>query len=354
MARIVPVLMSGGAGTRLWPLSRKAKPKQFHALVSGRTLIQETALRSQGALFEAPVVICAAEHADLVREQMAAAGIPKVRLVLEPTPRNTAACAVAAAAIVQALDPDAMVLLAPSDHRIADLGAYEAAISAGRAAAVEGKLVVFGLKPERAETGYGYIRAEGGAGLVRPVAEFVEKPDAERAARYAADPAYSWNSGMFLFCARAFLEEARRLAPEVAAAAEASVAEAAPAGDALPLGPSFAKAPSISIDYAIMEKTDKAVVVACDMGWSDVGAWSALWERQQKDVRGNALTGDAIVDDGSGNLVRAEGATVVLAGVSGLVVIVQDGVVLVAPRDRPDAVRDAVEGLRAVKRDDLL
>ena len=354
MARITPVIMSGGAGTRLWPLSRVGAPKQFHRLGSARTLIQETALRAQGDGFEPPVVVCNAAHAEIAGAQLAEAGLEPL-IVLEPVARNTAACAVAAAALVAARDPDGLVLLAPADHIINGTQAYRAAIEAGRPAAEAGSLVVFGLKPDRPETGYGYIRAEAGEGAVRPVAAFVEKPDAATAERFVADPAYSWNAGIFLFQARAFLDEARRLAPEIARAAEAAVAEAETSGRILRLGDSFATAPSISVDYAVFENTDKAAVVTCgDLGWSDVGAWRALWELEAETDEANALDGDVESVDASGCLVRTDGPTVALAGVRDLVVIVENGVVLVAAKDDPAAVKALVEQLKAKGRDDLL
>jgi mannose-1-phosphate guanylyltransferase/mannose-6-phosphate isomerase len=354
MAKITPVIMSGGAGTRLWPVSRLAAPKQFHALGgSARTLIQETALRAQGEGFAAPIVVCNAAHAEIAARQLAEVGLAP-RIVLEPVARNTGPCAVAAAALVAAEDPEGLVLLAPADHIITDAAAYRAAIEAGRAAAEAGSLVVFGLKPDRPETGYGYIRAGEGSGSVRPVAAFVEKPDLATAERFVADAAYSWNAGIFLFKAAAFLAEARRLAPEVAAAAEAAAAEATQSGAALRLGDSFAGAPSISVDYAVFEKTDKAVVVACDLGWSDIGAWRALWEQAEAGDARNALSGDVVSVAATGNLVRTDGPVVALAGVQDLVVIVENGVVLVAAKDDPAAVKALVEQLRAQGREDLL
>jgi len=353
MGKITPVIMSGGAGTRLWPVSRVGQPKQFHALGSDRTLIQETALRATGIGFEAPIVVCNASHAAIAARQLAEAGLEPL-IVLEPEARNTAACAVAAAALVAARDPEGLVLLAPADHIIEDIQAYRAAIAAGAPAAEAGKLVVFGLRPDRAETGYGYIRAAAGEGPVKPVEAFVEKPDAATAARFAADPAYSWNAGIFLFKASAFLEEARRLASEIAAAAEAAVAEATRDGATLRLGESFRAAPAISIDYAVFEKTNRAVVVPCDLGWSDVGAWRALWELAEEADDRNALNGDVVTVDAAGCLVRTDGPTVALAGVQDLVVIVENGVVLVAAKDDPAAVKALVEQLKAKGRDDLL
>jgi len=338
MAKITPVIMSGGSGTRLWPVSRKALPKQFHALGGVHTLIQETALRSQGPLFEAPVVVCNAAHAQIARDQLTAVGVAPQLILLEPQARNTAPCAVAAAAALAAEDPEALVLLLPADHDIADVAAYQAAMARGAAAAADGALVVFGLKPIRAETGYGYIRAGAGDGPVRPVAAFVEKPDAATAERFLADSAYSWNAGMFLFSAGAFLDEARRLAPEVAAAAEAAVREAQVVDGVMPLGPSFTTAPAISIDYAVMEKTDRAVVVPCDLGWSDVGAWQAIWELAEKSGSGDVVQGEVTAVETSGCLVRTDGPPVVL----------------VTRRGASEPLKAAVEALRAKDREDLL
>ena len=354
MAKITPVIMSGGAGARLWPVSRVGAPKPFHALDGGtRTLIQQTALRTAGEGFEAPMVICNAGHAEIAARQLEAAGLEPT-IVLEPVARSTAACAVAAAALVAARDPAGLVLLAPADHLIRDAEAYRAAIEAGRPAAQAGSLVVFGLKPDRAETGYGYIRAGAGDGPARPVAAFVEKPDAATAAAFVADPAMSWNAGIFLFRADAFLAEARRLAPEVAAAAEAAAAEATRTAAGLRLGDSFSGAPTISLDHAVFETTDKAVVVACEIGWSDVGAWRALWELAGEAEDRNALHGDVVAVATAGCLVRTDGPTVALAGVEDLVVIVEGGVVLVAAKDDPAAVKALVEQLRAKGREDLL
>lgn len=354
MRKITPVIMSGGSGTRLWPVSRRARPKQFHALGAANTLIQETALRSRGELFNAPVVVCNTAHAAIARAQLTEAGVPAQLIIMEPVARNTAPCAVAAAAALAEQDPEALLLLLPADHDITDVAAYHAAVAAGRDAAAEGALVVFGLKPSRPETGYGYIRAGDGAGAVRAVEGFVEKPDAATAQRLVADPAYSWNAGMFLFSARAFLDEARRLAPGIAAAAEAAVREGQVSDGVLTLGARFAEAPAVSIDYAVMEKTDRAVVVPCDLGWSDVGAWQALWELAPKTVSGDVLEGPVTAVGTSGCLVRTDGPPVVIAGVCDLVVVVQDGVVLVTRRDAAEPLKAAVEALKAAGRDDLL
>jgi mannose-1-phosphate guanylyltransferase/mannose-6-phosphate isomerase len=351
---IVPVLMSGGSGTRLWPVSRQAMPKQFHNLGAANTLIQDAALRAGGEGFSAPVVVCNIAHAQVARAQLAAVGAAPQALLLEPAARNTAACAVAAAAWIARRDPDALLLLLPADHHITDVAAFRAAVATGAPAARGGALVVFGLKPAWAETGYGYIRAADYDGAVRKVAAFVEKPDQATAEAFFADPAYSWNAGMFLFSARTFLEEARRLAPEAARCAEAAVDEARVDGDLVALGPSFIDAPSISIDYAVMEKTDRAMVAPCEMGWSDVGAWRAIWDLAAKSEAGNALEGDIVAVDVEGCLARTDGPTVVLAGLRDVVVVVENGVVMVSAKDASNALKSAVERLKGEGRGDLL
>ena len=352
MSKITPVLMSGGAGTRLWPLSRQARPKQFHALGGERTLIQETALRFATDAFGAPTVICNLAHEDLVREQLAAVGVTPT-LVLEPEGRNTAAAAMIAALAAERAG-QSLVLLLSADARVADPAALRKAIAVGAPPAEAGSLVIFGIRPTAPETGYGYIRAAPGEAAVRAVAAFVEKPDRATAETYVADPAYSWNAGIFLFAPAAFLAEARRVAPDLAAAAESAFAEAAREGDALHLGAAFGKVPALPVDVAVFENTDKAVVVLADIGWSDVGAYDALWAEAGKDAAGNALQGPALAAGARDCLAVSDGPTVVLAGVENLAVIVEGGVVLVARRDAPGAVRAAVEAVRQAGREDLL
>jgi mannose-1-phosphate guanylyltransferase/mannose-6-phosphate isomerase len=353
MAKITPVIMSGGAGTRLWPVSRLAAPKPFHRLGTEHTLIQETALRSQGPDFNPAMVICNQAQGALAAAQLAEVGAPASVVILEPEGRNTAACVVAAAAVVAHHDPDALLMLLPGDGVITDVAAYQAAARAGIEAARQGSLVVFGLKPTHPETGYGYIRAATDE-AVAPVAAFVEKPDLETAKRYVADTAMSWNAGMFLFKAQAMLNEARRHAGEIARVAETAAADGTREGIFFRLDEGYRQAPSISIDYAVMEKTDKAAVVRCDLGWSDVGAWRALWELAAHSGDGNVLEGDALAVDSHGVFVRTDGPTVAVAGLKDVVVVVEDGVVLVAPKDDPAAVRRVVEVLKAQGREELL
>jgi len=369
-ATITPVLMSGGSGARLWPLSRRARPKQFHALGGEHTLIQETALRFAVPGYAAPIVVCNAGHEALVREQLAEVGCTPAAVILEPEGRHTAAAAVTSALEAESLGAE-LVLLLSADARIRDPAALRAAVEAGTPAAEAGSLVIFGIKPTGPQTGFGYIRAVAGEGAVRPVEAFVEKPTAAEARRYVADPAYSWNAGIFLFRPDAFLGEARRLAPELTDAAGRALRAADHSGGAIRLGPAFADVPSLPVDVAVFEKTDKAVVVLADIGWSDIGAYDALWAEAAKDGDGNALQsalpqgapvgqgpparqGVALAPGSARNLVVSDGPTVVVSGVADLAVIVHGGVVLVAPRGSPEAVRAAHEAVRQAGREDLL
>ncbi len=358
MAKITPILMSGGAGTRLWPLSRKARPKQFHALGGERTLIQDTALRVTGDMFGPPMVVCNAAHADLVREQLLAVGVVARTLILEPEGRNTGPASAVAAAVAAQDDPDALVLLLHADNLVADVSALHRAIAAGVPAAEAGALVIFGITPTGPETGYGYIRAGepwGEAdGPARKVAAFVEKPDLPTAHLYVADSRYTWNAGMFLFRPQAFLDEAAGTAPELTAAARVAAAESPREGDAVRLGAAFLRSPAVAIDTAVFELTEKAVVVSADIGWSDVGNFDALWEGAEKPDLSNAFQGPVIAAGTEGCLVMSDGPTVVVSGVEDLAVIVENGVVLVTRRDNPSAVRAAVEAIKAAGRDDLL
>lgn len=352
---IVPILMSGGAGTRLWPLSRRASPKQFHALGSGGSLIQETARRFQGPGFAAPVVVGAAEHADLARRQLAAVGAEPALIVSEPAARGTGPAAVAAvAAAARAFGPDALLLIVHADNQVADVAALHRLVELARPQAEAGDIVLFGIRPTGPETGYGYIRAGEGEGPVRPVERFVEKPDLATARAYVQDPAYSWNGGMFLFRAEAFLREARLTAPDVAGPVEALVAAAPLAERGLSLASAYAAVPDISIDHAVMERSRRVAVVTADIGWSDLGNWTAVWEGAPRTPNDEALTGDVLTVGASRNLVRTDGPTVVLSGVSGLVVVVENGVVLVTSLDNPKGAGEAVAHLRAAGREDLL
>jgi mannose-1-phosphate guanylyltransferase/mannose-1-phosphate guanylyltransferase/mannose-6-phosphate isomerase len=347
--RIQPVILSGGAGTRLWPLSRALYPKQFFPLVSELSLLQDTARRvSDPALFLPPVVVCNHEHRFIVAEQLREIGLAAREIVLEPAARNTGAACAAAALLLAEEDP--LLLVLPSDHAIADEPAFRAAVEAAAAAAESGALVTFGIAPARPETGYGYI--ERGAALEYPgcfkIARFKEKPDAATAAQMLAAGNWSWNSGMFLFRASALLAEMGRFAPEVVATCRAALEKSRRDLDFLRLDETaFAKCPSISIDYAVMEKTDRAAVVPAEMGWSDVGSWTALWETGAQDVAGNVLKGDVTVSDVRNCYIHSEDRLVAAIGLADMTLVVTDDAVLAAPRARAQEVKALVESLVA-------
>lgn len=349
MVTIHPVLLSGGAGTRLWPVSRALFPKQLMPLVGQESLLQETALRvADRSRFAAPSIVCNEEHRFIIAEQLRAVGVSPNAILLEPEGRNTAP-AVAAAALALG-DPDALLLVLPSDHVVRDRAAFLSAVESGTSAAAEGALVIFGVVPDKPETGYGYVRRgrpyEGARGAYR-VRRFVEKPDHRRAARYAASGDYYWNAGMFLFAARDYLEELERLQPAMLAACRDAVAKSRKDLDFLRLDrAAFGAAPSISIDYAVMEHTQKAVVVPLDAGWSDVGAWSALWDLGAKDSEGNVVLGPVIAEDARDSYLRTDGRIVAALGVENLVVVATEDAVLVATRDRAQDIRSIVERMK--------
>lgn len=345
--KIVPVILSGGAGTRLWPLSRPGNPKQLHSLGGDVTMLQATALRVADAeLFDPPIVVGSAGLADAVEAQLASCGVAPGRLIFEPEGRNTAT-AVALAAL-DAGD-DAVLLVMPSDHLIADGDAFVAAVKRGLPAAQDGWLVTFGIHPETPETGYGYIRrAEALApGLFR-AERFVEKPDRETAQRYVDEGCYDWNGGIFLFRADALLAELARQAPDILDPVRRAVAEAKRDGNGLrPESGAFAAARAQSIDHAVMEGAERVAVVPVQMGWSDVGSWDALYEAGEADAEGNVAAGEVTALDTRGCLLRSDGPRVVAIGVEDLVVVATADAVLVVPRGQTQRVREAVERLKA-------
>ena len=354
MAKIHPVILSGGTGTRLWPLSRALHPKQLQALVGKQTMIQETASRvCDRKRFAPPLIICNDAHRFVVAEQLREIGIDGA-IVLEPEGRNTGPAVAAAALILAREDAGALMLVLPSDHAITDTRAFDAAIATAKAAAETGALVTFGITPSGPETGYGYIERgaalDGVAGAYR-IARFVEKPDRLTAESFIAGGRHAWNSGMFLFRAGRYLDELQRFQPRILAAARAAVEAGVDDLDFFRLdGPAFARAPSISIDYAVMEPTEAAAVVPADIGWSDVGAWSALWELGDKDGDGNVALGDVIAEDVAGSYLRSEGPLIAALGIRDLVVVASKDAVLVAPRDRVQEVRRLVEAMEAAGR----
>ena len=351
---LYPVILSGGSGTRLWPLSRAALPKQLLPLASELTLVQETVLRLDGlADVAAPLIVCNEEHRFLIAEQMREIGIAPLGIYLEPVGRNTAPAAAVAALVLTRRDPDAVMLLLPADHLIRDVSAFHAAIGEGLKAARAGHLVTFGIVPDSPHTGYGYIqRGETLAGTTaRRVVRFVEKPDLASAETFLASGDYYWNSGMFLFPAQRFLEELRALRPELVSACEAALEHGRRDLDFHRLDrAAFEACPADSIDYAVMEHTSHAAVVPADMGWNDIGAWSALWEVGQKDDHGNVSRGDVYLEGVRDSYVRAESRMIAAIGVRDLIIVETADAVLVAERGRAQDVKKAVEHLKAQNR----
>jgi len=357
--KIYPVLLSGGAGTRLWPLSRALLPKQLLPLVSDKTMLQETALRVAGwPGLMAPLIVCGNDHRFLVAEQLREIGITPLGILLEPVGRNTAPAVAAAAHYLKAIDPEAVMLVLPADHVIEDRAAFKNAVERARALVAQGALATFGIVPQAPETGYGYIRrgdeVPDCAGCYK-VARFVEKPDRETAEAFLADGGYYWNSGMFMFQADRYLTELVRYNPDIAAASEAAVSAGYRDLDFCRLDEAaFAGCPSDSIDYAVMERTQDAAMVPADIGWSDVGSWSALRGAQQLDGDGNVRRGDVYLDGVSNSLVRAESRIVAVVGVQDLVVVETHDAVLVAHKDQVHRVKQVVDHLKSNERTEHL
>ena len=344
---IIPCILSGGSGSRLWPLSRSLRPKQFLPLFDGESLFQKTLRRFADGRYAAPIVIANAEHRFLVGEQMATAENGTGTIVLEPVGRNTAAPAAVAALTALAADPDALVLLAPSDHLVRDTEAFARAVDHAIPAARAGRIVTFGIRPSEPNTGYGYIRLEEGEGPVRPVAAFVEKPDLERAKAFLASGDHVWNAGIFLFSAATMIAEFEKHCPQVLARVRDALAAATPDLDFLRLGvESFSAVPNISIDYAIMEKSDRISCVPTDPGWSDLGSWSAVWEALDKTEEGNSTLGEAIFVKSRDSLVVSDGALVSVVGLDHVMVVATKDAVLVADKAHAQDVKSVVEELQ--------
>lgn len=343
---ITPVILSGGSGTRLWPLSRAGRPKQLLSLTSSETMLQLTARRSaDDARFLRPLVVGNARHAEIIEQQLAAVSLDPSSLILEPVGRNTAP-AIALAAL--AAGDDALMLVMPSDHVIGDVEAFRAAIEAAVPLVEEGWLATFGIDPTAPDTGYGYIcRGEALADGVYRVDRFVEKPNRETAETYLAEGCYSWNGGIFLFRADAYLAALETSAPGILAAVRRSMAQATRDGRRLyPDAEAFAASPDDSIDYAVMEKSDKVAVVPVAMGWSDVGSWDALHEIAPRDQAGNVHHGEVVSIDSSGCLIRTDGPLVAAVGVKDLIIVATGDAVLVLPRGSSQDVKRAVEELK--------
>ncbi len=348
---IVPLILCGGSGTRLWPLSRKSYPKQFSPLGGSRSLFQAALHRLSGAGFEAPVVVTGSDFRFIVTEQMEEAGVTPGAILIEPMARNTAPAILAATLHIAAHAPDALILVAPSDHLIPDAAAFRRAVAAGEAAALAGQIVTFGIAPTRAETAYGWLDIDpASAGPVRRLSGFVEKPDAARAAAMLASGRHAWNAGIYLFSAATLIAAFERHAPEILAPVRAALTGAAEDLGFLRLAPGhWVRAPEISIDYAIMERAGGLMVVPYDGVWSDLGDWNAVWRETGPDANGVAATGAVTAIDCEGSLLRAEGDGLHLVGIGlkDTVVVAMPDAVLVADRSRAQEVKDAVARMTA-------
>ncbi|WP_404324948.1 mannose-1-phosphate guanylyltransferase/mannose-6-phosphate isomerase [Cobetia sp. UIB-001] len=346
---ITPVIMAGGSGSRLWPLSRQLNPKQFLPLTGEGSMLQETLKRLEPLEHRAPLLICNEEHRFLVAEQVRQQGVSGARILLEPEGRNTAPAIAVAALHAIAEDPNALLLVLAADHLIRDVAKFHESIGHARMLAEQNQLVTFGIVPTHAETGYGYIqRGEGLNDFGFRVKRFVEKPDIDTAEDYLASGGYYWNSGMFLFSAQSYLEELERFQPAMVEACRAALAGASQDLDFTRLdAEAFKVCPSDSIDYAVMERTERAAVVPLEAGWSDIGSWSALWDVKEHDAQGNACHGDVMLHDSHGLMVHADHRLVATVGVEDLVVVETKDAVLVAHKDRVQEVKKIVERLKS-------
>jgi len=355
MAKILPVILSGGAGTRLWPASVSMYPKQLLPLVDGEsTMLQQTAQRLHGmpGVADEILVICNEAHRFLVAEQLLAMGQP-ARVVLEPEGRNTAPAAAMAAFLALELADDEMLLVMPADHVIRNVPAFQAAVSRGLEAALQGKLVTFGIVPTRPETGYGYVQARPDGESVVPVVSFVEKPDLETAKQYVEAGEHFWNSGIFLFSAKSYLHELSKFSAEIHKNMQTSIEKSIKNADFIrPDEESFTESPSDSIDYAVMEKTDVAMMVPLDAGWSDVGSWAALHEVRDADESGNTIDGDVVTHNCRGTFIQAESQLVTAVGLDDVVIVQTKNSVLVANKSHSQDVKHIVDELKRQDREE--
>ncbi len=350
VAPIIPVIMCGGAGTRLWPVSRESMPKQFVALIDQSSTFQQVLMRiSEPELFARPIVITSSDFRFVVAEQLRACGID-ADIVLEPDRRDSGPAVAAAAVLASERDPNALVLVLAADHVIRKLNNFRAACQCAAKVAAQGRIVTFGIRPSAPATNYGYIRlgAQLDGSLVHEVEAFVEKPNAATAAEYVAE-GYLWNSGNFLFQAAMMWKEIEQLEPMMAEGVKASVSAAGRDLDFLRLAPEpFKRAPKKSIDYTVMERTKRAAVLPTDLGWSDIGSWSAVWEVLDHDAAGNAVEGPVVASDTRNSLLRSEESILTtVIGLEDMIVISTSDAVLVAPRARAEDVKGLVEQLKA-------
>ena len=351
---ITPVIIAGGSGSRLWPLSRSLYPKQFLALTSNQTMLQETVNRLTGIQANKPLLICNEEHRFIVAEQMRELG-QSSDIILEPVGRNTAPAIALAAEVAnaQSAENDPLLLILAADHVIKDKTAFTLAVEQAIPLANQGKLVTFGIVPSEAHTGYGYIKRGNSVANSNnyEISRFVEKPDAETAAQYIASGEYYWNSGMFLFKASRYLEELEKYRPDIAAACKKSLENTQQDNDFIRLDQeAFKKCPEDSIDYAVMEKTQDAMVVPLDAGWNDIGAWSALWEVSDRDEQGNSVFGDAILQGTQNSLIHGGERLIATVGLDNIVIVDTKDALLVADKNKVQDVKKIVEQLKSEKR----
>ena len=345
---LIPVILSGGAGTRLWPLSRELYPKQLLALTGRQTMLQETALRLQGIEgARDPIIVCNEAHRFTVAEQIRSLGARAGAILLEPVGKNTAPAVALAALQAVALEPEAILIVAPADHVVRDGRSFQQAAATAAQLAAQGKLVTFGIVAHAPETGYGYIRRGEGPGPAFPVAEFIEKPALDVAQQFVASGDYYWNSGMFVFKARQYLSELERLAPDILEASRAAFQAAKSDLDFVRIDKTrFERCRSDSIDYAVMEKTHSAVVLPLDAGWSDVGSWASLFDALPADEEGNVLKGDVLVHDTRDCYVHSTSRLVAAVGMDEHVIVETKDAVLVAPKGRVQDVKELVSKLK--------
>lgn len=352
---MIPVILSGGAGTRLWPLSRKMYPKQFIDLVSEHTLFQETLIRLKNLSIDAPIIVCNEEHRFTAAENLQQIGIGDAKIVLEPAGRNTAPAIAAAAHVAILSDKDAILLVLPADHTITNVEAFQKAVLQAHELAQNDKLVTFGIKPAYAHTGYGYI--EKGRALQNDayaIKDFKEKPESKTAEEFFNSNDYLWNSGMFCFKASVILDELKKHSPEIVKHTKESVKKAVTDLDFLRLDKDyFEQCENISIDYAVMEKTSLGAIISLDVGWNDIGSWDALWDSLDKDSDGNSLQGDVIAKDSRNNLVIGNDRLVSILGAENLIIVDTQDALLVADKSRSQNIKSIVETLSSAERSEV-